>query len=244
MMGTILAAGAVGRKVAGLLLEGSPENFTPAINTTGTSLDAARPVFNQLVEFERGSTNVIPGLAETLGVLSPMARSSRSICARGGEIHSGVNGFTPSRVFNAEDVLFSFERQWKPDHPYAKVSGGAYDYFNDMGMPDSLKALEKVDDYTVKMTLKEPNAPIIANLAMDFATIESAEYAKMMMDKGTPDSSTRFGRTGPFQFVDYQKDAVIRFKAFDQYWGASPRSTISSSRSLPIDGALRQAQGR
>ena len=24
--------------------EGSPENFTPAINTTGTSFDAARPV--------------------------------------------------------------------------------------------------------------------------------------------------------------------------------------------------------
>ena len=44
--------------------EGSPENFTPAINTTGTSLDAARPVFNQLVEFERGSTVVGPSLAE------------------------------------------------------------------------------------------------------------------------------------------------------------------------------------
>ena len=26
--------------------EGSPENFTPAINTTGTSFDAARPVFD------------------------------------------------------------------------------------------------------------------------------------------------------------------------------------------------------
>ncbi len=104
-----------------------------------------------------------------------------------------------------------------------------------MGMPDSLKALEKVDDYTVKMTLKEPNAPIIANLAMDFATIESAEYAKMMMDKGTPEQFDQIPvGTGPFQFVDYQKDAVIRFKAFDQYWAASPRSTISSSRSLPI----------
>ena len=26
--------------------EGSPENFTPAINTTGTSFDAARPVYD------------------------------------------------------------------------------------------------------------------------------------------------------------------------------------------------------
>src|SRR5689334_9631468 len=42
--------------------EGSPENFTPALNTTGTTFDAARPVYDQLVEFEPGSTNVTPGL--------------------------------------------------------------------------------------------------------------------------------------------------------------------------------------
>ena len=45
--------------------EGSPENFTPAINTTGTSFDAARPVYNRLTEFNRGTTIVGPGLAES-----------------------------------------------------------------------------------------------------------------------------------------------------------------------------------
>ena len=45
--------------------EGSPENFTPAINTTGTSFDAARPVYNRLTEFKRGTTEVVPGLAES-----------------------------------------------------------------------------------------------------------------------------------------------------------------------------------
>ena len=29
--------------------------------------------------------------------------------------------------------------------------------------------------------------------------------------------------TGPFQFVAYQKDAVIRFKAFDAYWGGKSK---------------------
>ena len=48
--------------------EGSPENFTPAINTTGTSFDAARPVYNRLVEFKRGTTEVVPGLAESWDV--------------------------------------------------------------------------------------------------------------------------------------------------------------------------------
>ena len=39
--------------------------------------------------------------------------------------------------------------------------------------------------------------------------------------------------TGPFQFVDYQQDAVIRYKANPDYLGASRRSTIWSSPSPP-----------
>ena len=36
------------------------------------------------------------------------------------------------------------------------------------------------------MKLKVPNAPILANIAMDFAVIQSAEYADYLMKKGTP----------------------------------------------------------
>jgi dipeptide transport system substrate-binding protein len=222
MLGTMLA-GAAHAKSLVYCSEGSPENFTPAMNTTGTSLDAARPVYNQLVEFERGSTNVVPGLAESWEV-SPDGMTLTFRLRKGVKFHSGVNGFTPSREFNADDVLWSFERQWKAEHPYAKVSGGAFDYFNDMGMPDLLKSIEKVDDHTVKMTLSEPNAPIIANLAMDFATIHSAEYAKFLLDKGTPEQFDQIPvGTGPFQFVAYQKDAVIRFKAFPDYWAGKAK---------------------
>ena len=62
---------------------------------------------------------------------------------KGVKFHSGVNGFTPTRDLNADDVIWSFERMWKAEHPFAKVSGGAYDYFNDMGMPDLLDSIEK-----------------------------------------------------------------------------------------------------
>src|SRR6202162_2461697 len=45
--------------------EGSPEGFQPQFFTTGTTFDAVSvPMFNRLVEFELGTTNVIPGLAE------------------------------------------------------------------------------------------------------------------------------------------------------------------------------------
>src|SRR5262252_4073303 len=156
--------------------EGSPENFTPALNTTGTSFDAARGIYNKLTEFERGTTTVVPGLAQSWSI-SLDGKMITFKLRKGVKFHSGVNGFKPTRDFNADDVLFSFERQWKADHPYNKVSGGKYDYFADMDMPKLLKTIEKVDPYTVKMTLNEPNAPMIANLAMDFASIHSAEYA-------------------------------------------------------------------
>lgn len=203
--------------------EGSPENFTPSINTTGTSFDAARPVYNKLVQFAPGTTTVEPGLAESWTVSDDGLTITFKLRA-GIKVHSGVNGFTPTRDLNAEDVIWSFERMWKADHPFAKVSNGSYDYFNDMGMPDLLASIAKGgDDLTVVMTLTKPNAPIIANLAMDFATIHSAEYAKFLSDKGTPEQFDQIPvGTGSFSFVDYQKDAVIRYKAFEG-WAGKPK---------------------
>src|SRR5437016_14253663 len=46
--------------------EGSPEGFNPQYFTTGTTFDAVSvPMFNRLVEFELGTTNIVPGLAES-----------------------------------------------------------------------------------------------------------------------------------------------------------------------------------
>src|SRR5437588_11044920 len=42
--------------------EGSPENFYPGINTTGTSLDANSQIYSRIVDFERGGTTIVPGL--------------------------------------------------------------------------------------------------------------------------------------------------------------------------------------
>ena len=51
-------------------------------------------------------------------------------------------------------------------------------------MEGALKSIEKIDDYTVKITLNAPDAPFVSNLAMDFASILSAEYADKMAAAG------------------------------------------------------------
>jgi dipeptide transport system substrate-binding protein len=215
----LLASTAVSAKTLVYCSEGSPESFSPAISVTGTSADASRPVYDKLTMFKRGTTEVVPGLAESWDVTDG-GKTITFKLRKGVKFHPGVNGFKPSRDFNADDVLFSFNRQWKPDHPYAKVSGGNYSYFSDMDMPALLDSIDKVDDYTVRFKLKEPNMPMLANLAMDFASIASAEYADYLAKQGKMEQLDQIPvGTGPFSFVAYQKDAVIRFKANKDYWG-------------------------
>jgi len=198
--------------------EGSPEGFNPAFYTAGTTFDASsRPLFNRLAEFERGTTNIKPALAESWDI-SDDGMTYTFHLRKSVKFHTTKN-FTPTKEFNADDVVFTFKRQLDKNHPYHTVSGGTYEYFNGMSMPDLLKDVVKVDDHTVKFILNQPNAPMIANLAMDFASIYSAEYADAMMKAGTPEKVDQDPvGTGPFQLVAYQKDAVIRYKANPDYW--------------------------
>ncbi|HEX4572395.1 MAG TPA: ABC transporter substrate-binding protein [Dongiaceae bacterium] len=220
--------------------EGSPENFNPQINTTGTSFDAAYPVFNRLVEFKPGTTTVIPALAEKWSVSDDGLTYTLHL-RKGVKFHSNKS-FKPTRDFNADDVIATFNRMWKQDDPYYKVSGGAYDYFNDMGMPDLLQSIDKVDDNTIKITLKKPNAPFLADLAMDFAAIHSKEYMDAVLKAGTPEmvDQNPIG-TGPFEFVSYEKDAVIRYKAFPSYFRGKQKIDNLVFAITP-DAAVRMAK--
>lgn len=203
--------------------EGSPEGFNPVFYTAGTTFDAtSKNVFEGLTHFKRGTTQIEPGMAESWEV-SKDGRTYTFKLRKGVKFHSS-KAFKPTRDMNADDVIFTFERQWKKNHPFHKVSGGSYEYFDGMSMPDLLKEIVKVDDYTVKFVLNRPEAPMIANLAMDFAVIQSAEYADMMMKKGTPEMVDQWPiGTGPFAFVGYKKDAQIRYVANPTYWkGKAP----------------------
>ncbi|NEL90718.1 ABC transporter substrate-binding protein, partial [Escherichia coli] len=148
----LLASPAAFAKTLVFCSEGSPENFYPGIKTTGTSFDGNEPIYNRIVEFDRGSTQVVPGLAETW-TISPDGTTYTFNLRKGGKWHTASKSFKPTRDFNADDILFSIERQWKEDHPYFKVTSPNHSYFGDMALPKLLKSVEKIDDYTIKITL-------------------------------------------------------------------------------------------
>ncbi len=218
--------------------EGSPEGFDPALYTSGTTFDASsHPVYNRLSEFKVGTTETVPGLAESWEV-SEDGLSVTFNLRQGVSFHSNAN-FTPTRDFNADDVIFTFDRQGNSENPYNQVSGGSWEYYSSMSMPELVSSIEKVDDYTVKFNLTRTEAPFIANMAMDFASIVSKEYADAMMEAGTPEmvNQAPIG-TGPFTFQAYQKDAVIRYLRNDNYWG-DPAKVESLIFAITPDASVR-----
>jgi len=218
----LIAASGASAKTLVYCSEGSPENFYPGINTTGTSFDVSEQIYDGLVGFERGGTSVVPGLAEKWTVSKDGLEYVFQL--RKGVKWHGNKNFQATRDFNADDIIFMIERQWKESHPYFKVTSPNHSYFGDMGMPKLLKSVDKVDDYTVKIVLNRPEAPFLADLAMQWAGVQSKEYADAMLKAGTPEKIDQepIG-TGPFALVQYQKDAIIRFKAHPTYWAGKAK---------------------
>ncbi|MGV3346863.1 dipeptide ABC transporter periplasmic-binding protein DppA [Enterobacteriaceae bacterium LUAb1] len=219
----LLMAASVQAKTLVYCSEGSPEGFNPQLFTAITTYDASsRQIYNRLVEFTPGTTELHPALAEKWEI-SDDGRIYTFHLRRNVTWHT-TKAFTPTRHFNADDVIFSIERQRDKNHPYHNVSGGTYEYFESMEMPTIIAKTEKLDDYTVRFTLTRPEAPFLADLGMDFASILSAEYADTMLKAGTPEKvDLNPVGTGPFQLVQYQKDSRILYKANPHYWGEKPK---------------------
>jgi dipeptide transport system substrate-binding protein len=213
----VLTASPLAAKTLVYCSEGSPENFYPAINTTGTSFDASEQIYSRIVDFERGGTRVVPGLAERWDISDD--GTVYTFHLRKGVKWQGNRIFKPTRDFNADDIIFSIERQWKEANPYFNVTSSNHSYFDDMGLPALLKLVEKVDADTVRITLNRPEAPFLSDLAMEYAGVQSKEYADAMLKAGTPERIDQepIG-TGPYMLVQYQKDAIIRYRAFPDYW--------------------------
>ncbi len=212
---------------------GDSVGLDPALETDGESFKVCDNIYETLVTFRPENTEVIPGLAESW-VVSADRKTYTFDLRKGVTFHDGT-------VFNSEDVVFSLARQFKTDHPYHNVEG-AYQYWNSMSMSDIVKDVRKIDDYTVAIDLKRPNATFLSNLAMNFCAIVGPEA----VERYGADYPRNPVGTGPFRFVQWIKDDRVILERNAEYWGMKPKIERLIFKSIPENMArliaLRQGE--
>src|SRR4051794_8913556 len=130
-------------------IEGSPETFNPQMTSNATTSIVTSQIYDELVSVKAGGSEIEPSLAESWSV-SEDGKTYTFKLRRDVQWQSNKT-FKPSREFNADDVVFSFERMMSPSHPYNKVNGGNYITFNTK-LADVLASVRKVDDSSVEFT--------------------------------------------------------------------------------------------
>ena len=199
---------------------GDSVSLDPSHATDGESFYGSTQVYDTLVQFKLGTTEIEPALATSWDVsedgLTYIFHLRKDVYFHTTKFYKKKSQFT------ADDVLFSLNRQFKKDHPFFKV-GGSYKYWGFMDMSKIIKSIEKTDLFTVKITLNRKEAPFLANMAMDFASILSKDYAFSLLKEGKESRLSRYPvGTGPFIFQKWIKDDKIIYTANKEYWNGKP----------------------
>jgi peptide/nickel transport system substrate-binding protein/dipeptide transport system substrate-binding protein len=211
-------AGAVMAKPIIYCADTGPEGFDPGLwDSLGTS-NVTLQLFQGLIGFKRGGTELEPQLA-TNWTVSPDAKTFTFQLRKGVHFHR-TSYFTPTRDLNADDVLFTFNRFIQPKHPFNVAFPAMFINPQNLGLSEMIEKIEKVDDTTVRFVLRRGNVTFLSYFAMPFAGIQSAEYADHLLRTNTAQAinNAPIG-TGAYRFQSYKKDDVVRMEANPDYWG-------------------------
>ncbi len=202
--------------------EGNPESFNPQLGTSGTTVDAtSAQLYDRLLDYDGTTQQFVPALATRWEAFDNGQRY-RFYLRPNVSFHQ-TDWFTPTRYFNADDVLFSFQRWLRSDHPFHEVGGGSYPFFSSSGLIHLIDEIIRVDDYTVEFVLNRADSSFLANLATDFSVILSAEYGQHLIARNQPEAIDYYPvGTGPFSYVSFRKDFIIRYQRHEHYWRELP----------------------
>ena len=185
--------------------------------TDGNSLLVTRQIFESLVDYEPTGFKIVPKLA-TKWEPSSDGKTWTFTLRDGVKFHDGTD-------FNAEAVVFNFERGRNTKHPQrGKPIGDEYAYFGDMwngfDADSVITSITAKDAKTVVFTTKTGFGPFLANMAMPPFAIVSPKSVKDDPDGWMTVGSKGAAGTGPFQFKAgaWQKDAQIALDKNATYW--------------------------
>jgi peptide/nickel transport system substrate-binding protein len=182
-----------------------PQALDPHAVTAVNDFRILMNLYDGLVRYAPGTLEVEPALA-TAWTVSEDGTTYTFTLRDGVSFHDG----TP---FDAEAVVFNFERMLNEDHPYHDTGPFPLAFFF-----SAVESVEATGPMEVTFTLDAPYAPFLSNLAYPTGLIVSPAA---VMEHGAD-----FGRnpsgTGAFQFGEWRSNEAVIVTRNEGYWDGAP----------------------
>lgn len=192
----------------------SADIMTADVQKTSNDYEIPMNIYDTLVQIkvaDDGSSSIEPMLAESWEV-------SEDGLTYTFHLRDDVT-FQNGNAFTAEDVRYTFNRMFTAD---GTVNSSFLDQIKGAdelmaGTAEELSGLEVLDDYTVRITLKEPFGAFLSALAFTACSIYDEEATEAAgADFGMVPEATV--GSGPFIFESWTPNAELVLTRNDDYW--------------------------
>ena len=196
-------------------------SFNPMNAPAGVQAELFRMVYNRLVTWNVGATEIIPELAESWA-FTPDSKTVTYKLRKDVKWHDG-------KPFTAKDVEYTYKLALWPKMPSTYANGlapivGAQDFRD--GKSKEIPGIKVIDDFTISFTTDKPDAGVFLNSAL--LSILPAH----LLASANPDDSKTFGQldyfvkkpigTGPYKVQNHVEDQYVEFVRNDTYFRGKP----------------------
>ena len=222
---------------------GEPNALWCADETDGETLRACEQVYEPLLAFEVGGTDVIPALAESYAANDTLDEWTFTL-REGVTFHNGAS-------FEANDVVATYVSLWDASSPNHTGRTGQFEYFGGFfGAPINTEGVEAeledtddllsmtapscdyggefasitaVDARTVKFTLCYPDPAFPSKVAFSVFSILDKDHLDLTAGDSVAISDNSNG-TGPYIVRQWNRGDSVVFDANPNYWGEAAKT--------------------
>jgi ABC-type transport system substrate-binding protein len=181
----------------------------PAIGYDWQNWSMIKSLFDGLMDYVPGTTELRPGLAESYTI----SEDGKTFTFK---LRSGVK-FHNGREMTAEDVKYSLNRETNPatQSPGAGFFGSILGYDAVAGgKATSLEGVKVIDPLTVEITLSRPDATFLHVMALNFASV----VPKEAVDAAGADIGKQPVGTGAYKLGEWTIGQRLVFEKNPDYW--------------------------